>query len=56
MAAAEHVEVVLAKALKVCMTPFDVVLSDVQKLKVNHHRRDAQNKPVWRELTCVTHT
>ena len=34
----------------------DVVLSDVQKLKLNHHRRDAQNKPVWRELTCVAHT
>ena len=30
--------------------------SDVQKLKLNHHRRDAQNKPVWRELTGVAHT
>ena len=34
----------------------DVVLSDVQLLKLNHYRRDAQNKPVWRELTCVAHT
>ena len=34
----------------------DVVLSDVHKLKPNHYIRDAQNKPVWRELTCVART
>ena len=34
----------------------DVLLSDVQKLKLNHHSRDAQNRPVWRELTCVART
>ena len=34
----------------------DVVLSDVHKLKLNHYIRDAQNKPVWRELTCVACT
>ena len=26
----------------------DVVLSDVQKRKMNHHNRDARNRPVWR--------
>ena len=30
-----------------------VVLSDVHKLKLNQHIHDAQNKPVWRELTYV---
>ena len=34
----------------------NVVLSDVHKLKLNHYTRDAQNKPVWRELTCVART
>ena len=34
----------------------DVVLSDVHNLKLNHYIRDAQNKPVWRELTCVART
>ena len=34
----------------------DVVLSDVHKLKLNRYVRDAQNKPVWRELTCVART
>ena len=28
----------------------------IQKLKLTHHRRDAQNKPVWMGLTCVAHT
>ena len=32
----------------------DVVLSGVQKLKLNRHSCDAQNKPVWREL-LVSH-
>ena len=34
----------------------DVLLSDVRKRKLNHHNRDAQNRPVWRELTCVACT
>lgn len=32
------------------------VLSDVYKLKLNDHRCDVHNKPVWRELACVAHT
>ena len=28
----------------------DVVSSEMHKLKLNHYTRDAQNKPVWREL------
>ena len=31
----------------------DVVLSDTHKLKLNRCTRDALNKPVWRELTCM---
>ena len=31
----------------------NVVLFDIHKLKLN---RDAVNKPVWRELTCVART
>ena len=34
----------------------DVVLSDIHKLKLNHYIRDAQNKPVWRDLTYVACT
>ncbi len=34
----------------------DVVLFDIHKLKLNRHTRDALNKPVWRELTCVART
>ena len=30
-----------------------VVLSDVHQLKLNQYVHDAQNKPVWRELTYV---
>ena len=32
------------------------VLSDVLKFKLNHYIRDAQNKLVWRELTCIART
>ena len=34
----------------------DVVLFDIHKLKLNRYTRDALNKPVWRELTCVART
>ena len=34
----------------------DDVLSDGHKLKLSHHIHDAQNRPVWRELSCVTCT
>jgi hypothetical protein len=34
----------------------DVVLSDIHKLKLNRCTRDALNKPVQRELTCVART
>ena len=34
----------------------DVVLFDTHKLKLNRYTRDALNKPVWRELTCVART
>ena len=30
--------------------------SHVHKMKLNHYIRDAQNKPVWRQLSCVART
>ena len=33
-----------------------VVLFDIHKLKLNCYTRDAVNKPVWRDLTCVART
>ena len=30
-----------------------VLISDIHKLKLNRCTRDALNKPVWRELTCM---
>jgi len=34
----------------------DVVLFDIHKLKLNRYTRDALNKPVSRELTCIART
>ena len=34
----------------------NVVMFDVQNLKLKRHSCDAHNKPVWRKLTSIAHT